>query len=320
MSWHAYRLTFRLESPLHAGVHKVGNLQRTRRYVPGQTISGAAVARLGAALDRTDPADFAALRDVTAADLLLGYFYPALDIGEPIVPWHHPARGLLYAVAPDRRGADVLYSPTQLDHLLVASWTSTAIASGGRTAKDGSLHEVEYLMARTRDGRQVYLTGLVYVREGAVAHFPGIAFRATVEDAWVETGTSLRALFGDLWRDVQIGGERKYGFGRVSLVAAVPLSDREFMGGATWPSVEITAGVPLPAHVDAASCPGVHGVVEPLVGRQTVNPDSFGQQITAARICWAPGSTHASPGRFEVRADGLLFYAGPAPAGTSAAS
>lgn len=315
MTWHVYRLTYRLLSPLHAGFHKVGNLQRTRRYVPGQTATGAVVARLAAALGYTEAADYTALRQLAAAHLLIGYFYPAFADLKPIVPWYDDERGLIYAVAPDPLNAEPVppAEDLDLDRLLVAGWTSTAIVAGGRTAEEGSLHEVEYLMPRTRSGDQVYLTGRVYVREGE-ATLRGRLLRVGSEDVTVETGAWSRALFREVLGDIQIGGERRYGFGRASYASSAHITDEGFDGTGERPSQQIAERVPFPAHVDARSCPGGRGVIEPLVGRQTLHADRFGQQVTAARICWAPGSTLDSLGTFEVHPDGILVQVNPSAA------
>ena len=38
MTWHCFRLTYELRSPLHIGYHKVGNVQRTRYYIPARNL------------------------------------------------------------------------------------------------------------------------------------------------------------------------------------------------------------------------------------------------------------------------------------------
>ena len=46
MTWTAYRVVFKLRSPMHIGCGKVGNVQRTRPYVIGRNFWGALTMRL----------------------------------------------------------------------------------------------------------------------------------------------------------------------------------------------------------------------------------------------------------------------------------
>ncbi|NJK52088.1 MAG: hypothetical protein HC936_03380, partial [Leptolyngbyaceae cyanobacterium SU_3_3] len=46
MNWRAYRVVFKLKSPMHIGCGKMGNVQRTRPYVTGRVFWGALTMRL----------------------------------------------------------------------------------------------------------------------------------------------------------------------------------------------------------------------------------------------------------------------------------
>ena len=41
MRWTTFSVIFRLRTPMHIGLCKVGNLQQTRSYIPGKTLWGA---------------------------------------------------------------------------------------------------------------------------------------------------------------------------------------------------------------------------------------------------------------------------------------
>jgi len=38
MTWQLFQVTYELHSPLHIGYHKIGNLQRTRYYIPARNL------------------------------------------------------------------------------------------------------------------------------------------------------------------------------------------------------------------------------------------------------------------------------------------
>ena len=169
--------------------------------------------------------------------------------------------------------------------LYLGSYAATALDHGRGAALEGSLHEVEYVAPTTRDGRPVCLLGYVFERAGC----------------------------GLLWRQalgrLQLGGERGYGWGRVSLVGVRELAEGEQLFGCYDLALGdqqplLQAGqqgkaepVPLLAHTLA--CDGesgravteAEGAVEPLVGRETRDASRFGQERSPVRVCWAPGAT-----------------------------
>jgi len=158
----------------------------------------------------------------------------------------------------------------EFSSLFLGSYASTALADG-RSKEDGSLHETEFLSPTVEDGRTVLIVGHVFEREGA----------------------RLR------WREVigrtQFGGERSYGWGRVSLHQLSEGRTDAFgmalaLGGAR-PVVRWSGGERALAHVRANPGWRVDGAIEPLVGRIT-NPQRGvpGAEHSGVEIAWTPGS------------------------------
>lgn len=275
MSWTAYRLVFRLRSPLHIGWRKVGNLMQTRPYVTGKVLWGALTARLtrdtrpGATAD-----DYRQVGDQVNEALAFTYLFPALtpDPSQALYPWY-TERGLAY-------GAEKMPA-AQFDHLFLDSYAGTALDYDRFGAEPGSLRETEFIAPHTREGTPVYLVGHILAQDGG-------------PDGWQE---ALGA--------VQLGGERKYGWGRVELVDGphpLPHGERlfgqfELIAGNKVPVLQAIQDMPVLAHALAVEFNGhkpvsdLRGPVEPLVGRETrvEKKKGFGAHLPQARICWQAG-------------------------------
>ena len=89
MAWQAYRLVFRLESPLHVGWRKIGNLMQTRYYVPGRVFLGAVTTNLARWLGETN---YRQTGEWVRENLRFGYFYPAENPDKPSVSCSGPRK------------------------------------------------------------------------------------------------------------------------------------------------------------------------------------------------------------------------------------
>ena len=151
----------------------------------------------------------------------------------------------------------------------LGSYASTALADG-RSKEDGSLHETEFIMPNA-SGDPVFLNGYVFERSGA-----GLPWRGTLGD-------------------MQLGGERGYGWGRVA-AGGPPIGCDSVFGMAVKldgerPVVQWQPEAAATAHVRGDAPWHVDGAVEPLVGRIT-NPARGvpGVEHSSAVVCWIPGS------------------------------
>lgn len=268
MSWRIYHLEYELLSPLHVGYHKVGNVQRTRYYLPARNLWGAMTERLtrsGFTLEvGIPPGDYQRVGQWLRAHCAFGYLFICRD-DQPLYPCYSP-RGLRYGD----------WAEAAFERRYLATHVTTALDPASTSAQAESLHEVEYIAPYDREGRRTCMGGWVWLDE--VAH---------------------ERLAANNWRDwpteLQVGGERRYGFGRLRLRRS-PAEDHDlpagyqFNGDGGRPRLSTEGGKPLLAHtlVDSVSA---RGMIEPLVGREAEgDSDRFGQRVTAACLTWMPGS------------------------------
>jgi len=175
----------------------------------------------------------------------------------------------------------------------LSTYASTALNYTTVSAEEASLHEVECLLPNTRavttddQSDRVYLTGYIFQQDGSDLN-------------WESALSQL-----------QIGGERGYGWGQVEICKKVAIQKNEvnlFDVGHTAHldgdnvNIRLKEGEAILAHTLATDheqredhkVPTVpqgviEGRVEPLVGRYT-KPDSlFGVNLSQARICYVPG-------------------------------
>jgi len=280
MGWQVYCLTYELQSPLHIGCHKVGNVQRTRYYVPARNLWAACTERLarsGFTYDSVPQGNYQKIGGWVGEHCVFTYFFPVNE------------NGFLF---PNYTSSVLCYgklSETEFERRFVWAHATTALDPVSTAASVGSLHEVEFLRPYDNTGRRTRLQGWVCL-----------------------DGCGQTALGGQRWpewlRDLQIGGERRYGFGRLRLegepcaVSSLENYTVELQG--SRPVIRIAIGKPLWAH---AAVRGIkaRGMMEPLVGRETKSSARFGQEVTKAQICWVPGSVCLSAQRFEIAANGI---------------
>ena len=133
--WNLWRVRLRLESPLHVGFRRYGNLAQTRLYSPARLFWGAITARVARDTLHGDYGQAASWMD---HNVRLSYFYPGGE-DAPDFPWRDEAFAWKY----------------------LSSHVSTALVDG-RSKADGSLHETEFLAPKTRAGKAVWLHGYLW--------------------------------------------------------------------------------------------------------------------------------------------------------------
>ena len=281
MKWQMYTATYELRSPLHIGYHKVGNLQRTRTYIPARNLWGAvteALTRRGFYTTGAPQGDYQKIGEWVKAHCAFGYWFI----------WENDA-----PLCPHYEGNCLKYGPltaTELERRYLDAHVTTALDAATNSAQAGSLHEVEFIMPYNREGVRTQVSGWVFLEE----------------TAWPLLGTESK------WRafleTLRVGGERRYGFGQLRLTelelkAKSNLEKLEWMLDAGRPCIEVLPGCPLLAHTLITGVEA-RGDIEPLVGRETHNSHTFGRVLTSSRVCWTPGSVLTSPARLEIHQDG----------------
>lgn len=268
MPWTAYKIVFHLKSPLHVGSKKIGNIQHTRAYVTGRALWGALVARLTRDFF-TPPGKYDEIGERVHHELAFSYFFPALADGTEVwLPW--------------------LQQSQEYAWQFLGSYSSTALTDG-HAAEAASLHETEFISARTRENQPVFLVG--YIFEHAAA---SLAWRVCLDR-------------------LQIGSERGYGWGRVQVIAP-PAASLDCFGfhldlNGTIPKLHVPSGGHLPAHAelfDAAPLVFKAGSVEPFLGREWAQSHGPGHRVSQAHLCWTPGSRTNQDSWFQIGRFGIL--------------
>ena len=274
MTWQMFRVTYELVSPLHVGYHKFGgNLQRTRYYLPARNMWAAVTERLtrgGFSTANTAEGDYQKIGAWAKEHCAFSYWF--VRKGDNLLSPKYADDGLHYG---DLRATD-------FERLYLASHVTTALDVVTTSAQDGSLHEVECIAPRYK------------VKNGDEEKF-----ERTKLCGWVFLDETALSVLGDesKWRawlgDLQVGGERRYGFGQLRLEKFESVREQNWRLDGTRPRVRIEKETPLRAHTVAHNV-NARGMIEPLVGRETRGDSrTFGQTLTEAKVCWMPGSVVA---------------------------
>ena len=211
MTWQMYRWVWQLRSPLHVGYGPAGALNRTRLYIPARNMWAALTAEIAReqAGGATFP-DYQNIGQLLQENFRFTYLYPAEQVNRRWLAWlpryvQKENKVGFYWYRED--GASL--SNHRFRHRLLYTQPGTAIAPSTDTAEEGTLREVEYIRPfwqtkGTEEPQPVAFVGYLFLREPWP---PGIN-RNTLQKV----------------QELYVGGETRYGFGRLALV---PYSDRD---------------------------------------------------------------------------------------------
>ncbi len=306
MTWAAYELVYRTMSPLHVGWHTLGYIKLTRHYIPGKAIWGAFTANLvRSGQHNLRHEDYERVGKIFREDVLVSYFYPAIDAGDGLqaIRPKYTDQGLMYGE----------YGKEKFERLFIASFGQTAVVPESNTAEDKSLHESEFIKPTVEvNGAAipVYFTGYLFLKDGASLGDDRI------DVGWEGAEISLKEPLSEIF----IGGDRKYGWGRLSLdsdktkTEVKKMFDIPLIPDKDSPKLKIPAGHAIPAHIPITQGIKIKGDIEPLVGRdwgEVENKEKekivgFGQEINPSGICWMPGSVLSEQKTFNIGAYGIL--------------
>ncbi|HBB32788.1 MAG TPA: hypothetical protein DDZ80_11325 [Cyanobacteria bacterium UBA8803] len=291
MTWKAYRVVFKLKSPMHIGCGKIGNVQRTRPYVTGRVFWGALTMRLtrdATSGSATDSEQYEEFGKKVHKQLAYTYFYPAIK--------------------PENQDYEIQWlwkneskNESQFRRRFLSSYASTALVYPQQAADEGLLHEVEFISPRTLDkGEQVYLVGYVFEKEDC-------------DIAWQEACQKL-----------QMGGERGYGWGAVACQDIQEISETRLFNddSLSWKEENEKIAIQLSTSQDkkgyilahtvaeSNSLTRLQGEIEPLVGREWRSHNSTnryaGQHVEKfCDPCWVPGSVVERSLDFVIRDFGI---------------
>ncbi|HDH44625.1 MAG TPA: hypothetical protein ENG66_04455 [Thermococcus sp.] len=294
MSWHLYSLTFRLKSPLHIGFHKVMHLFRTRAYVPAKPFWGALTAKLTQNLKSSN---YREVGEFLKKVMRFSYFY--LSDGNDVFIPKYTDEGLKFGSLPQ----------TEFEKRFISSLASTSIEPYSFTAEEGMLHEVEFISPyeihkENEEPKPIFLKGLLWISERSEEKL-GVQVN---EDNFSITDGKNDVKFSDLANTLQIGGERKYGFGQLKLEEFIEVNDQDldhlgFKG--RWKEdkdeirLELKRNEFIWSHVKYDSDLKIKGSIEPIVGRDWSDRGA-GRELRSHGLCWVPGSILMEDKTFKI--------------------
>ncbi len=291
MGWKAYRLVYQAKSHVHIGWHTLGYIKLTRYYITGKNMWASFTDNLaradGSIKDTTNYKIYG--EELLNKSIFISYFYPALfqnDELKLLMP-EYTGKGLYYGD----------YSASEFERLFIKSYGQTAVLPESNTAEDESLHESEFIAPiiedeDTKNQMPVYFVGYIFIEESATVNTKSVGWNGSKD-------IRLKEIFSEIF----VGGDRKYGWGRLILdnektgeVIDNNFFEHEIVSGEK--KIKITKNKPIPAHLPINSSLNLKGDIEPLVGREWGEiQDSkgnkkigSGQKISDAIICWMPGS------------------------------
>lgn len=259
MSWQKFRVIYELHSPLHIGYHKVGNVQRTRYYIPARNLWGAvteALTRRGFSTHGVSSGNYQQVGEWVKKHCAFGYWF-VYENSKLLTPCYCKD-GLKYGNL----------SVSEFERRYLDSHVTTALDPKTNSAQYGSLHEVEFIAPYSRNGARTQVSGSVFLDDEAKTILS--------ENGWRNWLSNL-----------QVGGERRYGFGTIRLVEMEPEDDPITC---TRPRQSVSKNTSFLAHVSVTKNVQIRGQIEPLVGRATLQSHAFGSRLTSAIVCWTPGS------------------------------
>ncbi len=202
MSWQELDMIFKILSPLHIGYlpNRPGTvIARTRYYIPGKNLWGAATANLTPKLfQEPTPENYLEVGEWISDNLRFTYFYLSDGGKNQCCPQFTIEKGLQYSGL----------SLQEFQKRFIGSRISTKISDKG-TAEDKRLHEIEFINCNdNHDGeiKPLYLEGSVFYNTNA-------QFNKKYQIRYKSETLSLNGI--DLFETLTLGGELNYGFGRV---------------------------------------------------------------------------------------------------------
>jgi hypothetical protein len=285
MGWNCYKLTLEAKSPIHIGYGaKLGIVAKTRYYILAKHVWAA----LTNVLAQKHNENYKTVGDALKMHNRFSYFY--IKQGDTVLaPKYADSEGLKFGNL----------SVEAFEQQFISSFGATAIEKTQKSAEDGSLHEVEFIKPVTM---------------GKPVLFEGYLFSDSKQIQIGSKSLDVQQLKG---LEIQVGGERSYGFGKVKIVDIVGTItvfddfEAELNNEPTLKTKQSNDKFYACAHVmtDGTSniIKSICGDLEPLVGREWCSKSGAGRYIPPAEICYVPGTqiTPSQPIEVKITKDGL---------------
>ncbi|MCK4258958.1 MAG: hypothetical protein KAX49_08270 [Halanaerobiales bacterium] len=287
--WKVIEIEIEALTKLHFGGLKLGVVELTKRFIPGKTLWGALTATLTREMNEFCSSDSYEKN----GKILMKYFrFTNCYIKEDesvLVPTYMDS-GLQYIKCPSDKNTEKI-SDYIFDQKFIGSYTSTAIDSETMTAKERTLHEIEYIKPKTR-----FCGYLLFREEG----YKCLNIEPERFERILNEKVGLQGL----------GGNRSRGFGKVKIKSKLLEVGDEFMFfdrnssifkpwrmnlNSIEPKIVLEPGnqnALLPIQIDApiSSIMNFCGDIEPVVGRIWDSSRGAGQKLSSPQIILSPGS------------------------------
>jgi len=209
--WKCYELEYKAKSAIHIGYgSQLGIVSRTRYYIPGKTMWGAVTAVLSRRIMESYDAEiYGKMGEFVKHHLIFSYFYPVK--GADVLYPNYAEEGLGFG---SKEKGEFVMNKEEFEKKFITSYVSTALDKTSRTAEEGSLHEFELISPVEFVG---YLfTNLEKNHGNAKYGMPIFVREVEEEKIRVEIKGKKVEVFEAI-KEIQVGGERIYGFGQLEL-------------------------------------------------------------------------------------------------------
>lgn len=261
--WKKIDVVFKLKAPLHIGYlpFKGSVVSPTRYYVSGRNFWGAVTKRITEYLyEKPKGEHYKKIGHQIMENLRFSYFY--LYDGRVVYFPRYTDKGVKYGNNKEE------ITKAEFEHRFIGSIISTAIDSESSTAKYGSLHEIEFINNKFRDEngefKDVKIAGSIWVKKNT-----------EIENENKKVNLRNEGAIFNIIQELILGGESKYGFGRVLLesVNKIKFPDvAPFKWGDDPEKITIKLGESLISHLKYDKGIKFQGDVELFTGRGFYDP------------------------------------------------
>lgn len=248
---------------------------QSRCYVHGRAIRGALVNALASSLCSDEPDPYETASEVVR-NIRFTYFWPAYCRETSPDGWNSLSTAFPFPVSDGLRKLypnPIKIRKEALEYLFMHSEQRTSVGVSSRTAEEGVLFEVESISSHTREGKQVYLVGTLWISDS---------------DGRLGNPT-------ESFSNLLLGGERTYGWGRGLLRLEPAGSDR-------CDPTSLRFSGHVPAHlIPKESRPDPTAKVEALAGWETMR----GKTRLTSVAAYEPGYWLDSESIVEIDESGI---------------
>ena len=244
-----FNVIYELVSPVRIGHRKVGNLQTTRYYIPGNVLWASAVRRLVGrfgmgSVDGRNAYDY--WGDTLKDYIRFSYLFLLDEHGKQLIP----EIGNNWKESTERRST--------IESRYIFSTAGTPLNPETLTVEEGMLHELEWISNIDRvTGCPTTLAGHIDILQDSSNQ----AFQVEDEGVDVHLAGDKADFFDKIVNLAHVGADLRFGYGRLRLKEFLRIGDvKEFQ---TFPNNVI------PGHVvaDAGRSLTLQGRIETVVGR-----------------------------------------------------